>query len=139
MRQNRDWTQVPSTLTIKSSILWLHPLRKKEKLKFYASQVTYLAGMWRKDAYWKEHAYYKDWQRLDQTGLPQEGLQCLTFTNFPPHYNTKNHTQGWRFNMQMKYTIMKKHIPSTAPVPPTSYISPTPMYLNITYFPPQPL
>lgn len=40
-----------------------------------------------------------------QTSLHHHGPQCWTYTDVPPHYNTKNHTQGRRFNMSIKHAM----------------------------------
>lgn len=62
---------------------------------------AYLAGMWREDA------YYNDWQKPDQS-VPRR-IPVLTFTNFLPHYNTKNQAWDgdWTYELDMQH--MKKH------------------------------
>lgn len=85
VRQERDLTWVSSTLTMKSGF--------PRKLKLYASWVAYLAGMWKQDDYLKEGLNYKgeDWTKLVCTQM--DPLPWL-FTNYSPHYNTKNHEHG---------------------------------------------
>lgn len=92
-------------LTEKSSIPCFLHKEKTKKVKTLRLLSSTSCRNVREDAYWKEHIYYHDWWRPDQTSLYQDGPQCWTFTDFFSHYNTKNHIQGWRFNMLIRHAM----------------------------------
>lgn len=122
LRQSRDCTWVPSTVTMKSRFTcWLKP---------YACWVACLTGC-RSRMFTKGRIHYKDWWRPNLTCLHQSRPQCWPFTHFFSHYNTKIHTPGRRFNMLKRHA----HVLSTLTVGPTSCISPNPYMFRCHSFP----
>lgn len=123
LRQSRDWTSVPPTVTMKSSI----PCQ----LKPYACWVACLCRNAKTGCLPKEGLSYKDWWRPNLIYLHQSRPQCWPFTHFFYHYNTKIHIPGWRFNMLKRHV----HVPYLLCLWAQLLISlPTPTCLDVTPF-----